>query len=100
MTQEAVAEILGVSRSTYTCYEIGNSMPTAPNLCLLADLFDVSLDYLLGRGEDPTRFDDKDPKRTSQEIALLDCFRRINDEGRDAIYNMAELLDSQQRNRR
>ncbi len=92
-TQEDVAAYLGLSRSTYTCYEIGTSMPSAQNLCALADLFEVNLDYLLGRGEDPEMYDSQNPARTAQEIALMDRFRRINDEGREAVANMARLLD-------
>ncbi len=93
LTQEDVAVYLGLSRSTYTCYEVGTSMPSAQNLCAIADLFSVNLDYLLGRGEDPEMYDIHNPARTAQEIALMDRFRHISDKGRDTIVDMARLLD-------
>lgn len=47
ISQEALAEILGVDRTTIVKYESGGSRPTR-NLKKLADYFHVSTDYLLG----------------------------------------------------
>ena len=49
MTQRDVADRLGISQPSYIRYENGKSEPTIENLIKLADLFDVSLDYLCGR---------------------------------------------------
>ena len=49
LTQRQVAEYLGISQPSYIRYENGKSEPTIPNLIKLADLFDVSIDYLCGR---------------------------------------------------
>ena len=51
LTQRQVAETLGVSQPSYIRYENGTSEPNLTNLKTLADLFDVSVDYLLGRTE-------------------------------------------------
>ena len=51
MTQRQVAEVLGVSQPSYIRYENGSAEPTLENLVRLADLFDVSIDYLCGRKE-------------------------------------------------
>lgn len=48
-TQRQMAEKLNVSQPSYVRYENGTSEPTQENLVKLADLFDVSVDYLLGR---------------------------------------------------
>ncbi len=45
-TQEEVAKMLNVVKSTYNGYENGNSEPTIATLCKLADYYGVSLDYL------------------------------------------------------
>ncbi len=50
-TQRQVAERLCISQPSYIRYENGSSEPTLENLAALADLFDVSVDYLLGRSE-------------------------------------------------
>lgn len=48
-TQDSLAEALGLSRSTISMYENGNREPDFKTLERIADLFQVDLDYLLGR---------------------------------------------------
>ena len=50
-TQKQIAENLNMAQPSYIRYENGSSEPTLENLVKLADLFDVSIDYLLGRKE-------------------------------------------------
>lgn len=47
MTQEFIAEKLGVSRQAVSKWENGNSEPTMSNLILLANLFDLTLEEML-----------------------------------------------------
>lgn len=49
LTQRQVADNLGISQPSYIRYENGTSEPNLTSLSKLADLFDVSVDYLLGR---------------------------------------------------
>lgn len=51
ISQKAVAEKMGVSYQSYQAYERGKAYPSLTNFVLLADIFDVSLDYLVGRKE-------------------------------------------------
>lgn len=48
LTQQEVADILGIDRSTYTFYEAGKSTPTKENLIKLCDIYNVTVGYLLG----------------------------------------------------
>lgn len=50
-TQKQLAELLCVAQTTIANYENGVRMPDAEMLQKIADLFDISLDYLLGREE-------------------------------------------------
>ena len=50
-TQREMAERLGVSQPSYIRYENGSAEPSQENLVKIADAFDVSVDYLLGRAE-------------------------------------------------
>ena len=54
-TQKQTATAAGVTESMYQFYEYGKNEPTASVLIALADYFDVSLDYLVGRSDDPAR---------------------------------------------
>jgi transcriptional regulator with XRE-family HTH domain len=49
LTQEEVAQKIGVSRVTYTRWECGLVAPSVQDLIKLADFFNVSVDYLIGR---------------------------------------------------
>lgn len=50
-TQGYVANLIGVARVTYTSYENGTKQPPIETVNKLADVFDVSTDYLLGRSD-------------------------------------------------
>ena len=47
--QREMAELLGLKLRGYQGYEYGKTYPTVPGLMKIADYFQVSTDYLLGR---------------------------------------------------
>ena len=49
MTQKQVGEAINVPQRTYAYYESGERMLPPQVLCALADFYNVSVDYLLGR---------------------------------------------------
>lgn len=49
LTQRDMANKLGISQPSYIRYERGEAEPTIERLIKIADIFDVSLDYLTGR---------------------------------------------------
>lgn len=49
LTQQEIAELLGVKRNTYSDWENGKTEPNFEMVLKLADLFEVSLDWLFGR---------------------------------------------------
>ena len=51
LTQKDVAQRLGLNPSAVNRWETGEKRPELPNLVKLADMFGVSLDYLVGRTE-------------------------------------------------
>ena len=50
-TQERISEELGINIKTYRAIETGTRVGKIDTLCLLADYFHTSLDYLVGREE-------------------------------------------------
>lgn len=84
-TQQQVANDLGLSQQQYQQYESGKYQPDFETLIKIADFFDVSIDYLLGRTEESQ----KTPKFTvisnktdfelsKEEKALILTLRRSN----------------------
>lgn len=51
-SQRDVANTLNITQPSYVRYENGTAEPTTENLVKLADMFNVSVDYLLGRKDD------------------------------------------------
>lgn len=63
ISQASLADTLGLSQQAIGKWETGNSEPDTDMLIKLASLFNVSVDYLLGRTEDrnPIKEDDMPP---------------------------------------
>lgn len=49
LTQKELAEQIGIKRNTYSDWETGKNESSFENLVKLADLLEVSLDWLFGR---------------------------------------------------
>ena len=53
VTQKVVAKGIGVDEVSFQRFEYGTSRPRLENIIKLADFFNVSLDYLVGRTDNP-----------------------------------------------
>lgn len=52
ITQQQLGKILCISKMAVSHWESGHSEPSICQLKVLADFFDVSVDYLIGRYDD------------------------------------------------
>ena len=55
MTQKQLGDIVGLSMQAVNDIEKGRRDTTLIKLLGIADCFNVSIDYLVGRSDDPTR---------------------------------------------
>jgi transcriptional regulator with XRE-family HTH domain len=79
LTQADVSEHLQIARETYTRYESGEREMTYESLILLADMYKVSVDYLLGRGEiDSVVFG-------TDEVDIIKEYRLLDGRGKNAV---------------
>lgn len=53
LTQKAVANSLGIQENAYQRYEHGKVIPSVLVMSKLADAYNVSIDYLVGRTDVP-----------------------------------------------
>ena len=53
LTQDQLGAVIGVSKYSIHLYEKGSNFPDAKGLIGLADYFNVSIDYLVGRTDNP-----------------------------------------------
>ena len=54
LSQQELAKLLFVNQTAVSQWERGVTNPSTDTAIALADFFDVSLDYLVGRSDDPT----------------------------------------------
>lgn len=59
LSQKQIAELLKIHQTTYSAYELGQVNVPVTALHTLADFYNVSVDYLLGR----TRIKEPYPKK-------------------------------------
>ena len=52
-TQKDIGELFGVSTTSWQRFEYGTSQPKLANIIAIADKFNVSVDYILGRTDNP-----------------------------------------------
>ena len=62
LSQEELAEQLGVSRQAVSRWELGQTLPDIPNLLQLCELFGVSADYLVREEEHTAAKSDQNAK--------------------------------------
>ncbi len=88
LTQAQLAEILSIERATYCNYENETRTPPVDILIRLAELYHVSVDYLLrikvpaGAGARPLQ-----GPLCLEEQSLLSSFRVLSPEGRTSVLN-------------
>ncbi len=79
LRQKDLAAQLGVAQTTVANYEQGSRFPGEKKLERIADFFDVSLDYLLGRAESSIRHEPFPNPRDAESAPLSPAARRYLD---------------------
>jgi transcriptional regulator with XRE-family HTH domain len=83
-TQEEMAKKLGVTTSAYGFYEQGRIVPDTLKILELANMFNVTTDYLLGLSEDKKPIEDI-TERQKKAIRMTD---QLTDEQFKSILEM------------
>lgn len=95
LLQSDVAKVLSKTITCICDWERGRTEPSIEDLAKLADFFNVSIDYLVGREDDfgnitvPGQSTDQ---LTKDERELLSCFNKMDIYGRDAMLVNARAL--------
>lgn len=96
ITQEQLAIGIGVERSSIGKYETG-TQPSTEIISRLADFFDVSVDYLLGRTDIPDKSVIKETPKVSDsdiKVALFGGDGEVTDEMWDEVRNFVDYVKS------
>jgi transcriptional regulator with XRE-family HTH domain len=72
LTQEELSSKLGISRASLSHYEKNRREPDYDTLNKIADFFHITLDYLVGRTEEPHRILDLEVRDFVDHLELSD----------------------------
>ncbi len=94
MSQQSLATQLKLARTTLTMYETDQREPDHHTLHRIADLFQVSTDYLLGRTDDPTppRAAHDDTVETEAAHRTDDPMADLPEEARRSLLEFQEYI--------
>ncbi len=113
LTQEQIAKVLNVDRSTYTYYEIGKTEPSLTSLLKLAKLYKVDWNELLGGNSstmvvahDPVGFKKAPAAKLGensrhiydldrQEQMLLLYFRSLNADDQQQVFHSLAAMNGE-----
>ena len=90
LSQQDFAKQLGISKSSVNMYERGEREPSFEMLELIADYFNVDMDYLLGKSEFTNKFQWLQIMNSSQSATNV-----LKIAGRDGSYEERRLTDEQ-----
>ena len=82
LTQSEVASALGISAVVYSRYETGTRQPSVDTIVQLANIFGVTVDYLLGRQEFETS------TLSEEELHLLIASRNADERAKQDALNL------------
>lgn len=95
--QEELAEKLSISRSSLSLYEIDKRDPDSVTSIKIADFFNVSLDYLNGRTDEPTPIYDVKQELNDEldtESKWLNFLKNLSG---DSMFYQYENIDEEQK---
>lgn len=92
ISQQKLAEIIGVSQQSINKYENHNIEPDIATLILLADYFNTSVDYLIGNTDINHKIQIIEPyDLNSDESALINNYRKLTSPEKDSIKNIITI---------
>lgn len=89
VTMKELGNIIGVAESTMSLYETGKRKPDPETLSRLADYFNVSVDYLLGRDEQPQTSPSPADRQRQDVEAML---RAMSETDLEKVYDYARFI--------
>ena len=101
LSQQALSDKISISRSTYCHYEQGNKLPDVNTLCLLGQLYHITIDTLLNCDVQAVLSDHfLYAEYTQDERNLLRLYANLSDFSKGRLLERAEELARSDAHRR
>lgn len=99
ISQSDLASSIGVAKSTISMYERGEREPDFETLEMIADYFNVDMNYLLGKDDGSTYYLDPEVAEIAQQIkdnpgkrALFDATRDVSKEDIEKVLQIINVI--------
>ena len=95
LTQKQLADMLMLSKNSICEYEKGRSEPNIDTLVKLSDIFDCSIDYLVGKSDDfyLTQYANVSDKET----IAISLYKKLPEDMQKYVLNTLDLLSKYQK---
>lgn len=90
VTMKELGNMIGVAESTMSLYETGKRKPDPETLSRLADYFNVSVDYLLGRDEGQPQPSPSPADRQRRDVEAM--LRAMSEADLEKVYDYARFI--------
>ncbi|MGN0470485.1 MAG: helix-turn-helix domain-containing protein [Acutalibacteraceae bacterium] len=111
LTAYKISKETGISDRLIGYWRKGDKLPGAENLITLANYFGISVDYLLGRTDEPSintgdsisevsksSSDDCNSGADEQEQHLLSNYKKLNEQAQHALVDYSDFVSSKPEN--
>lgn len=100
ISQEQLGNAVGVSKMAISYFEKGKKAPSRETLEKIADYFDVTTDYLLGRSEDPELNEEEDKIVSEEGKNILALIESLPEDERKKAWEQLEMYVTYMQNKK
>ena len=95
LTQQNIADVLGVDRTTYTVYEGGSITPSPATLVKLSQIYNVTVGYLIGVEENHPELRKIPDEKQEKKLLSSDPFSLLKKEEKELLLYFRVLSDAE-----
>ncbi|MCU4923950.1 helix-turn-helix domain-containing protein [Bacillus cereus] len=100
ITQEQLGNAIGVSKMAISYFEKGKKSPGRETLEKIADYFNVTTDYLLGRSEDPELSEEENKIVTEEGKNIMALIESLPEDERKKAWEQLEMYVTYMQNKK
>ncbi|WP_088291610.1 helix-turn-helix domain-containing protein [Bacillus mycoides] len=100
LTQEQFATAVGITKASVSKFENGIKTPSRETLEKIADHFNVTTDYLLGRSEDPELNEQENNIVTEEGKNILALIESLPEDERKKAWEQLEMYVTYMQNKK
>lgn len=95
LTQQNIADVLGVDRTTYTVYEGGSITPSPATLVKLSQIYNVTVGYLIGVEENHPELRKIPEEKQREKLLSSDPISLLKKEEKELLLYFRVLSDAE-----